>query len=143
MNIHTYKNTAVYSPAFNCKVDKARVCQLLVHVTKENFNEAIQAYKEAGFCKEFQGLYIDGNFDLSFLEEFPMMLYLEVKSEKPISTKSIEALTNLRGLRLSKQKTGLDFSNFNQLEFFTGDWHDGNHGLRNCKLLKDLCFQTY
>lgn len=128
----------IVSTANNCKVFKARVCDLMLYITPDNMSDAINIYREAGFSRPYQGLYLHNISDYEFLKEFPMMLYLEVNSDKPIPTSSIMKLKNLRGLKLTKQKEGLDFSSFSQLEYFVGEWSDKNANIGSCDLLREL-----
>ena len=65
---------------------KAAPCGLLLKVTAENLDEALKEYRHAGFAGAYSGLSISGVKDLSFLEEFPDTLYLEITSDKPIKS---------------------------------------------------------
>ena len=138
MNQLNFNGIQACPPNWNCKVYKARPCSLLIHVTESNFQKAIEAYDHYGFCDPFQGLYLDGDFNLDFLKRFPNLLYLSINASKPIDTEAIETLSNLRGLQLSEQKSGLNFKNLNELEFFIGKWHNKNAHIEKCKILREL-----
>jgi hypothetical protein len=117
---------------------RAKPCDFLVKVTPANKSAALTAFKKAGQLGKFAGLHISGVKDLSFLEGFPLLLYLETADVKHVNTRQLDCLENLRGLRLESPGAGLDFACFPNLEIYWGDWHVDNHNLTACRNLRRL-----
>lgn len=117
---------------------RAAPCDFLVEVTPANKTAALSAFKKAGELGKFSGLHISGLHDLSFLEHFPLLLYLEIVNVKNVNTRQLHCLRNLRGLRLESPGAGIDFGSFPKLEIYTGDWHVDNHNLKQCHDLRRL-----
>jgi protein phosphatase 1 regulatory subunit 7 len=117
---------------------RARCCEFLVPVTAEKVEEALAAYERLGAAGKCQGLRVSGIADLSFLDRYPDLLYLEVLEQKRVATKHLEALGNLRGLRLETPGAGIDFAWFPELEVFSGDWHQDNCNLARARELRRL-----
>lgn len=121
---------------------RAAYCDLLLTVTPENQKEALAEFRRAGELGPYRGLCISGIGDLGFLQEFPLLLYLEVLSQKRVNTRYLDSLENLRGLRLHSPGAGIDFACFPNLEGFIGDWHaenrnlDKSHELRRLRIWK-------
>jgi hypothetical protein len=113
---------------------RAAYCEFLVHVTPENQNRALEAFRDGAFS----GLRVSGIADLSFLAGFPNLRYLEVVNQKRVNTRCLDGLSNLRGLRLETPGAGLDFSCFPDLEVFVGDWHADNANVASCQELRQL-----
>jgi hypothetical protein len=114
---------------------RAAYCELLVHVTPENQSQALKAFRKD---HAFSGLRVSGVADLSFLADFPNLRYLEVVNQKRFNTRSLDGLSNLRGLRLETPGAGIDFSCFPELEVFVGDWHPDNSNVASCQELRQL-----
>lgn len=114
---------------------RAVCCEHLVHVTPENQSQALAAFAEG---RDFSGLHLSGIADLSFLADFPSLRYLEVVDQPRVNTRPLDALSNLRGLRLETPGSGLDFSCFPELEVFVGDWHADNRNVHRCHELRQL-----
>lgn len=100
---------------------RAAYCNFLLPVTPANKDEALAEFAHAGELGKYSGLRVTGISDLSFLEKFPLLLYLEVLGQKNVNTRPLDCLSNLRGLRLDSPGAGLDFSCFPELEVFVGD----------------------
>lgn len=118
---------------------RAASCDFLLPVTSKNQQQALAAYrrdqeKEDVLC----GLRVSGIADLSFLHEFPDIRYLEILGQKRVNVQPLEALSNLRGLRLETPGSGLDFSCLPLLEVFVGDWHADNRGIAQARELWQL-----
>lgn len=117
---------------------RAAACDLLLHVTPRNKTEALAAFKQAGELGVYRGLRVSGIADLSFLREFPLLLYLEVVDQPRVNTRHLDSLRNLRGLHLETPGAGLDFGCFPELEVFSGDWHADNRSLDRAGELRRL-----
>lgn len=116
---------------------RAAPAELLLNVTPRNKAAALKTFKQ-GRIPEVYGLRISGISDLSFLQEFPRLLYLEVIDQKRVNTRYLDCLENLRGLRLEAPGAGIEFGCFSELEVFIGDWHSDNHNLHRCRELRRL-----
>lgn len=126
---------------FSClghNVFKAAPCGFLLPVTPANQDEAIAEFQRVGTFGPYSGLWISGITDLSFLQEFPDLLYLEVVDQKRVDPRQLDCLYNLRGLRIESPRAGIDFSWFPQLEVFVGDWHADNRNFARCKELRTM-----
>ena len=117
---------------------RAAPSYFLLRVTPANKKAALTAFKKAGQLGKFSGLHITGVHDLSFLEDFPLLLYLEVADVKRVNTRQLDCLGNLRGLRLESPGAGIDFACFPNLEIYSGDWHVDNNNLKTCRDLRRL-----
>lgn len=118
---------------------RAASCELLLNVTPASKRSALDTFRKAGTLGgPYDGLRITGISDLSFLEDFPLLLYLEVMDQDRINTRYLDCLRNLRGLRLESPGAGIDFACFPELEVFMGDWHPDNHNLDQCRELRRL-----
>jgi protein phosphatase 1 regulatory subunit 7 len=116
---------------------RAAYCDFLVPVTPRNKATALKEFRRAQ--KQFvYGLHISGMADLSFLNDFPDIRYLEVVDQKRVDPRPLSGLQNLRGLRLESPGAGLDFGSFPELEVFVGDWHIDNCNLDQCRELRQL-----
>lgn len=114
---------------------RAACCELLLNVTPKNKTKALAAFKREGEFGAYSGLRVSGIADLSFLKDFPDLLYLEVIGQKRVNTRHLDGLRNLRGLRLESPGAGIDFARFPELEVFVGDWHVDHRNLdRACEL---------
>ena len=113
-------------------------CSFLVPVGPGNKKRAIADFKRLYEDGDCQGLHVSGIADLSFLAEFPNLLYLEVVEQKGINTRYLDGLSNLRGLRLESPGAGLDFACFQDLEVFTGGWHVDNRNLDRARELRRI-----
>lgn len=116
---------------------RAVSCELILNVTPRNKTAALKIFKQDR-SHQIDGLRISGISDLSFLQEFPDLRYLEVIDQKRVNTRYLDCLDNLRGLRLESPGAGLDFGCFPELEVFTGDWHSDNHNLHLSRELRRL-----
>jgi hypothetical protein len=116
---------------------------LLLKVTPKNKAKVLADFKRAGALGKYDGLRVSGVADLSFLTEFPLLLYLEVVDQKRVNTRQLDCLENLRGLRLESPGAGLDFACFPHLEVFRGDWHADNKNLNRCGELRRLASWHY
>jgi protein phosphatase 1 regulatory subunit 7 len=117
---------------------RAAYCELLVNVTPKNKTKALAAFQKQGEFGAFSGLRVSGIADLSFLADYPRLLYLEVLDQKRVNTRYLDGLSNLRGLRLTTPGAGVDFSCFPELEVFVGDWHVDNSNVHRCEELRQL-----
>jgi hypothetical protein len=95
---------------------RAACCDLLLPVTHQNQKTAIAHFAKVGVYGPYSGLRISGIADLSFLRDFPNLLYLEVVDQKKVDVTPLHELSNLRGLRLETPGKGLDFGQFPHLE---------------------------
>jgi hypothetical protein len=118
---------------------RAAPCELLIPVTARSKTKALATLKRAGVLGEYSGLRISGVSDLSFLKDFPELLYLEIVDQKNVNTRHLDGLENLRGLRLYSPGAGIDFACFPQLEVFVGDWHVDNCNVERSRELRRLC----
>lgn len=126
----------------NTKVYRAASCDLLLVINPNNMEEAIHEFRRSEFAY-YSGIRVENISNLEFLSEFPLLLYLEVISDTSIDVNPIESLHNIRGLHVSEPKKGLDFSNFPNLEVFTGKWHENNKSIENCRDLRTLMITNY
>ncbi len=119
---------------------RAAPCDVLLKVTPKTKKEALTAFQRRGSLGgDFRGFAISGISDLSFLKDFPSLLYLEIDGHKQkINTRHLDGLANLRGLKISDPGGGLDFSCFPELENFWGDWHQDNRNISSCRELRRL-----
>lgn len=118
---------------------RAAPCQFLLNVTPANRTAAVAAFKKAGqLGGKYSGLRISGIQDVSFLKDFPLLLYLEIVDVKRFNPRQLDCLENLRGLRLESPGGGLDFACFPLLEVFVGDWHADNQNLTMARELRRL-----
>jgi hypothetical protein len=122
---------------------RARSCELLLKVTRANKNKALAELKRTGELGDYDGLRISGIADLSFLKDFPRLLYLEIVDQKRVNTRHLDCLENLRGLRLETPGAGVDFACFPHLEVFSGDWHADNRNLDRGRELRRLSVWHY
>jgi len=107
-------------------------------VSPDNQEQALAEFRRVGTYGPYGGLRIQGIADLSFLEEFPNLLYLEVLDQKKVNTRPLDGMENLRGLRINTPGAGLDFACFPHLEVFVGDWHQDNRNLHEAYELRQL-----
>ncbi len=117
---------------------RAACCDILLPVTPNNKEQSLAEFQRAGELGPYRGLRICGLADLSFLEEFPLLLYLEIVDQEGVDTRYLAGLENLRGLRLESPGAGIDFAWFPHLEVFVGDWHADNCNLHECRELRQL-----
>lgn len=117
---------------------RAACCDLLLDVNARNRSSALATFRKQGEFGDFSGLRISGITDLSFLKEFPKLLYLEILGPSPINMRYLDSLTNLRGLRVELPGCGIDFACFPELEVFIGDWHIDNCNLDKSRELRYL-----
>ena len=122
---------------------RAAYCDFLLPVMPGNKAKMLAKFKREGTHGKYSGLRISGISDLSFLEEFPGLLYLEVVDQKQIDTRPLSCLNNLRGLRLESPATEIDFGWFPELEVFVGDWHIDNCNLHLNRELRQLRIWQY
>jgi Leucine-rich repeat (LRR) protein len=116
----------------------AAYCDFLLPITNENLEAQLDEFRREGTHGVYKGLKLIGLEDISFIEEFPNILYLEVISPKVIDTEPVKKLRNLRGLLWDGGCKGIDFSYLRLLETFIGDWDKRNVGLSSCKELRTL-----
>ncbi|MHC4604115.1 MAG: hypothetical protein ACYS6W_12380, partial [Planctomycetota bacterium] len=69
------------------KCYRAAFCDILIKVTPGNKNKALKEFRRTGATGMYSGLSICGIDDLSFLKEFPLLLYLEISNRKPVNTR--------------------------------------------------------
>jgi hypothetical protein len=117
---------------------RAAPCELLLPITPKTKNDALAHFQSVGTHGKYSGLHVSGKVDLSFLADFPNLLYLEIVDQPKVNTAPLQALRNLRGLHLETPGSGLDFSWFPELEIFKGDWHPDNQRLSACRQLHRL-----
>jgi hypothetical protein len=117
---------------------RAAYCDFLLPVTRASQKETLARFKRAGELGKYRGLRVSGIADLGFLEEFPLLLYLEVLDQKHVDISGLAHLSNLRGLRLESPAAGIDFGWFPELEVFVGDWHPDNRNLPAARELRQL-----
>ncbi|MBN2021847.1 MAG: hypothetical protein JW809_03560 [Pirellulales bacterium] len=117
---------------------RAAPCDLLLPVTPGNRKKALAEFRRVGELGPYSGLWISGVSDLGFLDEFPLLLYLEIVNQKGVDVRSLASLGNLRGLRIESPGSGIDFSWFPELEVFQGDWHIDNGNLQESRELRKL-----
>jgi hypothetical protein len=107
-------------------------------VNRANKTEALRQFGRSGTHGKYSGLQVSGIADLSFLTEFPGLLYLEIVNQPKVKLESLAGLDNLRGLRIETPGSGIDFSWFPLLEVFVGDWHPDNVNLQHSRELRQL-----
>jgi protein phosphatase 1 regulatory subunit 7 len=129
--------------ALQHKTYKASPCGFLLPMTPANKDEMLAKFRPKGAFGVYSGLSISGIADLSFLQEFPDLRYLEVFDQKRVDTRQLECLYNLRGLRIDTPGAGIDFSWFPELELFVGDWHVDNCNLGHCRELRKLQLRQF
>jgi hypothetical protein len=112
-------------------------CQFLIPVTAKTQKTALAEFASKN-PQTYSGLRVSGIADLSFLSDFPDLLYLELVDQAKVKTAPLQALSNLRGLRIKTPGTGIDFSWFPLLEVFVGDWHPDNINMHHCRELRTL-----
>ena len=117
---------------------RAAYCDFLLPVMPGNKAKMLAEFKRVGTHGKYSGLRLSGISDLTFLQEFPNLLYLEVVDQKKINVRPLSCLQNLRGLRLETPATGIDFGWFPDLEVFVGDWHADNCNLHLSRELRQL-----
>lgn len=119
--------------------DRAAPCRLLLDIRPETLDKSLELLAQHGSHGDlYSGLSISGITDLEYLREYPGLLYLEIKDVPAKALQCIEAVSNLRGLRLQSPKCGIDFGCFPELEEFVGDWHRDNAGIALCRELRTL-----
>jgi hypothetical protein len=117
---------------------RAAPCELLLNVTPDNKTTALATFNKVGEFGPYSGLRVSGIADLSFLADFPDLLYLEILDQKRVNTRALDGLENLRGLRIDTPGAGIDFACFPELEVFVGDWHVDNCNLDRSQELRRL-----
>jgi hypothetical protein len=117
---------------------RAAYCDFLLPVTAANKKEALRTFAGSGTLGKYRGLQVCGIADLSFLAEFPDLLYLEIINQPKVKLHPLAGLANLRGLRIETPGSGIDFAWFPLLEVFVGDWHADNVHLQRCRELRQL-----
>ena len=133
----------VHTSGLSQRAYRATPCTIVVPVTADNQNAALKDFRrlyKAGGC---QGLHVSGIKDLSFLNEFENLLYLEIDGGKRVNVKPLEELSNLRGLYVESPGCGLDFSCFPELEGFGGKWHVENENLDQARELRWLKLDSF
>lgn len=129
----------VYPSYLTQEAHNAVCADILLKVTRKNKNKALAAFKKTGaYSGPWRGLRISGIADLSFLQDFPGLLYLEIRDQRNVSTRDLAGLSNLRGLHLEMPGAGIDFACFPLLEVFSGDWHKDNRNIIRCRELYSL-----
>lgn len=130
-------NGVTVSPSYiTQRAFEAAYCDFLLPITNENLEAQLDKFRREGTHGVYRGLKLIGLEDISCVEEFPNILYLEVISPKAIDAKPLEKLRNLRGLLWEGGCKGIDFGNLKFLETFIGDWDKRNVGLSSCKELR-------
>ena len=117
---------------------RAASCDLLLQVTPETQEEALEELERVGEFGPYSGLSISGIKDLEFLANFPSLLYLEIRGPAPLRAGCLDGLENLRGLYLEEPKSGIDFARFPLLERYVGGWHPDHRNLAGCRELRSL-----
>lgn len=128
----------VYASWLTQRSYRAAYCDFLLPVTAANQKETLRKFARAGALGKYRGLQVSGIADLSFLAEFPDLLYLEIIDQPKVKLHPLAALQNLRGLRIETPGTEIDFAWFPLLEVFVGDWHADNVHLQRCRELRQL-----
>lgn len=128
----------VFSSSLTQRSHRAAACEFLLPVTKQNKEATLAEFARVGPLGKYDGLHISGIADLSFVSDFPNLLYLEVVDQAKVDPTPLHALENLRGLKLEMPGKGLDFAHFPLLEVFVGDWHADNKNLAACHELRQL-----
>jgi hypothetical protein len=139
----TLDGVSVTTSGLSYSTYKAVACRLLLNVTQDNLDAAIDTFRQAGFAGPYSGLNISGVRDLSFLEEFPNTLYLQVNGDKPVKADTLASLSNLRGLLFESPGSGIDFSWFPHIEVYTGGWHKGHINVDQCPSLRHLGLRSF
>lgn len=130
--------TEVVSSWLTQRSYQAAYCDFLLPVTLQTKAAALAEFARNSGPSRYSGLRVSGIADLSFLREFPDLLYLELVDQPKLQTAPLQSLRNLRGLRIETPGSGLDFSWFPHLEVFVGDWHSDNKNLQQCRELRTL-----
>ncbi len=143
MNPLRWDGVEVQTSCLHHKSFKAAPCEFLLPLTPENQGEMLARFRVAGAFGNYSGLSISGIADLSFLQEFPSLRYLELVHQKRVDTRPLACLSNLRGLFIETPGTGIDFAWFPELEIFKGDWHGDNSHLRHCSELRTLSLRQF
>lgn len=130
--------TAVADSWLTQRSYRAAYCDFLLPLTPKTKTAALAEFRRVGDLGKYSGLRISGIADLSFLSDFPDLLYLELVDQPKIKTAPLQALNNLRGLRIETPGTGIDFGWFPLLEVFVGDWHPDNKNVQQCRELRTL-----
>lgn len=119
---------------------RAAPAEVLLKITPKTRKAALEAFRRAGpLGGDFRGFTISGLSDLSFLADFPDLLYLQIDGHKQrINPRQLDGLANLRGLKLTDPAGGIDFSCFPELESFWGDWHPDHKNIPTCRELRYL-----
>ena len=117
---------------------RAAYCDFLLPVTPGNLKNALAEFAKEGPLGKYRGLRVSGIADLSFLSDFPDLLYLELVDQPKVKTAALAELSNLRGLRIETPGSGIDFRWFPLLEVFVGDWHPDNQNMQQCRELRQL-----
>jgi hypothetical protein len=128
----------VYASGLTQHARRAAYCDFLLPVTTANQKAALREFARVGPLDKYRGLHVSGIADLSFLAEFPDLLYLEIVDQPKVKLQPLAGLPNLRGLRIETPGTGIDFSWFPLLEVFVGDWHADNVQMQRCRELREL-----
>lgn len=130
-------------PQFAHRTYKARSCHLLLPISPSNRDAMLDLFRKVGPFGPYDGLWISGIADLSFLAEFPDLLYLHIDDGPRINIQHLNPLRNLRGLRLDAPAAGIDFSWFPELELFVGDWHADHSNFVRCRELRTLYISQF
>lgn len=133
-----FEDRDVTTSSMSQKAYRAAPCDLLLVVTPQNQDAALTEFKHCGELGKYRGLHVSGIDDLSFLQEFPQLLYLELAGHKSINIRDLSGLENLRGLHVESPGSGIDFASFPQLEVYMGGWHAGHKNLASCQELRRL-----
>lgn len=130
--------TEVVSSGLTQRSYRAAACDFLLRVTPQTKAAALTEFAKVGALAKYRGLRIAGIADLSFLSDFPDLLYLELVDQPKLKTAPLQALSNLRGLSIETPGSGIDFGWFPLLEVFVGDWHPDNKNVQHCRELRTL-----
>lgn len=122
-------------------VDDAAPCSLLGVIREPPSTKHALHLAQAIGTGALSGLTLHNIVDLSFLRKFPGLRYLEIQSDSKVDVTHIAGLDSLRGLRLDKPASGLDFSAWPLLEAFVGDWHPNNTNLTQSSLRRLALWQ--
>lgn len=130
----------VQPSALTQRPHRAAGCDVLLKVTPKTRKDALAAFaREGSLGGPYSGFTISGISDLSFLKDFPDLLYLEIDGHKQrINPRALDGLANLRGLKISDASGGIDFRCFPELEHFWGDWHPEHRNIGTCRELRRL-----
>lgn len=136
----TLDDIPVCKSALSLRKHRAAPAGLMLDINPQTQSAAMKAFAEHGdFGGPYNGIVVKDVDDLGLLDDCESLLYLELRSGlKKSDVPRVEKLYNLRGLRISDPKAGIDFGCFPQLEEFLGDWHAGNSGIGQCRELREL-----